>query len=282
MHPIITIFCPFTREWAVEPWLEDLGNVEHDPALTNLCFIIDGNHHLIANTLKQYADKHGYRSFHVKINEDYHVNEVRLAIRRQRIAEIKNQSKDLVRRTDGEYIIGLEDDTVFDRLNNFMQLIQPMIDNPDVAFVEGVQLGRWGANMVGVWLADDNYTPLRIETLQPPPKGAGNHEHISGGGWYGYATPRWHYLNAEYHCSSTEPFGPDVNYGLWLNGLGKTCLVDWSINFGHRDYNKVMYADDPSVIVANIVFDKDNDGLWKRQDNEGSRYHYENLSSDQV
>jgi len=269
IHPIITIFCPFTRTWAVETWLDNLKNVQHDPALTNLCIIVDGNLHLIANTLKKFAEANNYRSFHVKINEDWHVNEVRLSIRRQRVAEIHNQSKDLIARTDGDIIIGLEDDTVFDRLTSFERLYQPLLDDPTIGFVEGAEMGRWGANMIGAWEADDIHNPKEVKTLLP---GTGYQE-ITAGGFYGYATRRHLYMNCEYYSSSAQPWGPDFNAGIWIRQQGYSCLVDWDTIFGHNDYNKVLYHDDPTIRLEQVIFNKNIiNGKWDRSDFEQDRY----------
>lgn len=269
MHPIITIFCAFTRLWAVDDWLANLEAVQHDPALTNLCIIVDGDQHLIANTIKKFAEKHAYRSFHMKINEDWHPNEVRLAIRRMRVADVHNQSKDLINMTDGEYVIGLEDDTVFDRLKSFDPLLKPLINDSTVGFVEGVQMGRWGANIVGVWEANDIHNPTEIKTLLP---GEGYQE-ITAGGFYGYATRRSLYLNHEYHTSSAHPYGPDVVYGIWVRQRGYKCLVDWNTLFGHKDYNKIIYPDDPKFNLVQVVYNKNViTGKWDRTDNEQTRY----------
>lgn len=278
-QPLLTIFCAFTRRWAVEGWLENLANVQHDPARTNLCIIVDCDEQYIANECKKFAEAHGYRSFHVKINSDWHPNEVRLSIRRMRVADVKNQSKDLVAKTDGEIIIGLEDDTVFDRLDSFEQLYKPILDYGDVSvgYVEGVQMGRWGANMVGVWDANDIQNPTHIETLLPR---AGmdfskkeDYQKIIGGGWYGYATRRELYLNHDYYTSSAQPWGPDVNFGFWVRQQGYVCLVDWGIVFGHNDYSKILYPDDPKVKLVRITWDKDKlTGKWERTDHESTRY----------
>lgn len=264
-HPIITIFCPFTRTWAVEGWLENLAAVEHDPKLTNLCFIVDGDQSVIANQLRKFAESRQYRSFHVKVNSDWHPNEVRLAVRRMRIADVKNQSKDLIAETDGDIIIGFEDDTVFDRLKSFDRLIEPLMINEKVGFVEGVQMGRWGANMIGAWEVDDVDNPTEVKTLLPD-KG---YQYIAGGGWYGYATRRHLYMNCEYYTSSAQPYGPDLNFGIYVRRMGYKCIVDWDTVFGHRDYNKILYPDDPKISLAQIVYNKNEaTGKWDRTDHE--------------
>lgn len=261
MSEIITIFCPFTRWWATERWIEDLKKVDHDPSLVNLCFIVDGDQGLIANTLTRFANENNYRSIQTKVNHDWSTNEVQINIRRARIAEVKNQSKEMVSKTDGKYIIGLEDDTEFSRLRSFDQLIQPIIDDPNVGFVEGVQMGRWGANVIGAWKADNIDDPNEVQTILP----RDGLQEITGGGWYGYATTRELYLNCEYYSASSEPYGPDVNFGFYVRRRGFKCLIYWDLVFGHRDFNKVLYPEDHKLIE--VVYNKDrNTGKWNRTD----------------
>ena len=260
---IITITCLFTREWAIDQWLKDLGNVEHDPALTNLAFVIDADEPLIKSQLTAYGREHGYRSCHIVMNSDHRPNEVRLAIRRHRIAVVKEQSKELVRRCDGEFVIGLEDDTVFSQLKSFDQLIQPFRDQPNVGFVEGVAVGRWGVPIIGGWRADDAHDPRYIETILP---GEGIEE-ITAGGFYGYATRRHLYLNHEYYWSESQPWGPDVNYGMWLQQQGYKCLIDWSIYFGHDDHGTIGWPD--TIRLSQVRFNKDpQSGKWDREDTD--------------
>lgn len=269
MHPIITIFCAFSRRWAVDGWLENLKAVEHDPALTNLCVIVDGDEPYIANMCKQFADKYGYRSFHVKNNTSWHPNELKLAIRRMRVADLHNQSKDLIAKTDGDIIIGLEDDTVFDRMQNFGQLYQPILDDPTVGFVEGVQMGRWGAKIIGAWQADDVFKPSKVETLLP----SEGYQEITAGGFYGYATRRYLYLNCEYYTSSAQPWGPDVSSGFWIRQQGYKCLINWDLIFGHWDFNTIAYPDNPKYNLTRVIFHKDTiTGKWNRTDHEQNRY----------
>jgi hypothetical protein len=270
MHPVITIFCAFTRYWAVDQWLDNLSKMRHDPALTNIAIIIDLDDPRILRAVRAYVERNNYRKFVFAMNEEWQPNETRLKVRRSRIADVKNQSKELINQCDGDYVISLEDDTVYPNLD-LMRLIQPLIDDPTFGFVEGVQCGRWGIKMIGAWSADSPQDPMHIETMLPPKvgddRGHDGYEVITGGGWYGYATLKSLYVNCEYYSSSTEPWGPDVNYGFWLGRLGYKSLIDWSTVFGHNDYNKVLYPDENLAIAS---FNKDRKtGRWTRQDQQG-------------
>lgn len=269
MHPLITIFCPFTRRWAVDAWLEGLSKVEHDPALTNLCIIVDADEPYVETATRRFAKEKGYRSFHCKVNHNHLPNEINLSLRRQRVAHVHNQSKDLINLTDGEIIIGLEDDTVMDRMPSFQRLYQPLIDSEFVGFVEGVQVGRWGASIIGAWVADNIKDPTMIKTILP----GSDYQQITGGGMYGYATRRHLYLNHEYYSASSQPYGPDVNYGFYVCQQGYTCYIDWQTVFGHNDNGAIMYPDNAKIRLAQVVFNKNlSTGKWDRTDNEPTRY----------
>lgn len=258
-QPIITIFCSFTRRYAIDRWLKNLSEMAHDPARTNLAIIVDTDEPMIYNRIKRYAEEHGYRNFIGTINRDNAPNEVRIAVRRQAIAAMKNASKTLIAQLDGDIIIGLEDDTVFGDLE-LARLYEPLVANPDIGFVEGVQCGRWGVKIIGAWSVDDFEYPQKAETLLP----AKSYQDIDAGGFYGYATRKELYLNHDYYSSTGEPWGPDVNFGLWVRNRGFRCLIDWESVFGHNDYDKILYPDEK---VSKVIYTRNiTTGKWGRND----------------
>lgn len=258
MQPLITVICPFTRSWAVDRWVENLESTNLDKERTNLCFIIDCDEPRILRSLKQLQ---GYRSFHYIMNRDNQPNEVRIAVRRERIATVMNQFKELIEKTDGEIIIGLEDDTVFEG-TDFSRLYKMVELDEEVGFVEGVQCGRWGVKMVGVWKLDSVKEPRRIETLLP----SEGYEEIDGGGYFGFATKRELFLEHD-HKWSGEVYGPDVAYGVALRQKGYRCFVDWETVFDHNDHNVLIRADEN---VTKIVYNLSEDGSWQRTDYENT------------
>lgn len=266
MHPIITLTCTFTRRWAVERWLEDLAGVQHDPALTNLVFIVDVDEPYIMTRLKRFAEPRGYRSMHFAMNVNNLPNpDTHIQTRRRRIADVKVQSCDFIALCDGDYVIGLEDDTEFSSLESFDRLLQPLIENKEVGFVEGIQCGRHGVKMIGVWEADYTLEPREVKSLLPPPENPG-YQDIAAGGFYGYATRKELYLNHEYYSSAAQPWGPDVNFGLYVCNRGFKCLADWQTVFGHNDHNVLHY---PDSALTEVVYTKDiNTGKWGRYDTD--------------
>lgn len=262
MHPNITVFCAFTRLWAIERWIDNLANSKHDPASTNLVFIVDADEPNIKFQLNEYAKTRPYKSVNVIMNEDNAPNEIRIAERRQRIAQVKNQSKALISATDCEYVIGLEDDTVFGG-DQLMALLEPFKEQKKVGFVEGVQCGRWGVKIIGAWTVDNFYVPEKAKTIMPPIIGK-RHSEIDAGGFYGYATTKELYINHDYYSGATQPYGPDVNFGLWVRAQGYRCLIDWHVEFGHNDHDKIILPDND---IAYVSFTKNRqNGHWDRED----------------
>lgn len=237
--PILTIFCSFTRGWALERWLQNLSNLDYDPKLINLAFIVDCNDVTISSRLI-HLDNETYRSFSLDMNRDWNPNEVVPVERRRRIAQVKRESKALVERVDGDYVFSLEDDTVFDGLD-IRRLFIPFegsLTTKKVGMVEGVQCGRWGKKMIGAWKFDDLENPTTLTSLTPK-KGF---QEIDAGGFYGYLTTRRLYLECPYIYNG-EAWGPDVNAGIWLRKHGYTNFIDWETKFGHNNHNIIIYPD---------------------------------------
>lgn len=258
MSPI-TVFCAFTRRWAVDKWINCFKNQDYDFSKIYLCAIIDIDEPIIRIKLEKMARELQIAKIWFKFNDDNNPNDVRIAVRRLRIAEIKNQSKELVRRCPAPFVIGLEDDTVFPP-NTFKRLVKNFIKLDDVGFLEGVQCGRWGVKMIGGWRFKNIRSLDYVETIMP---GEGI-EWIDAGGFYGYITTKGHYLDHIYYWLPEQPWGPDVNFGIWLRLQGVRCRIDWGLKFGHNDHNVILK---PDGNISKVVYNK-KDNKWVRSDYE--------------
>ena len=269
--PVITVFAPITRYWALERFLDNLQAQNYPKRLINLCFVIDIDDpriHADINKMVEYWAKceRPYRSLHVKMNTDWKPDEVHLSIRRVRIADVHNQSKWLIGKTDGEYVIGLEDDTVFEDPETFNRLLEPFDEwESNLGFVQGVQVGRHGTYYIGAWRVDSPFKIMEARTVLPPNNEWHGRENIDAGGMYGYATPKDLYMLHDYFSSSGAPYATDVNYGLWLRQQGYTCLIDWGLLFGHNSHNVILRPDD-QVLLYEVNYKRNNTGGWERED----------------
>ena len=249
--PPITVFCPFTRAEYVNHFFDDLASTDLRPDTTNLAFIIDIGEDSEGQEVgkKIYArimdemNRTNYRNFVIARNYEHHVNGANIPIRRKRIAEIHNQSKELISALDGEFVLGLEDDTVFTNLC-VERLYRPfhnrLPEQGRIGLVSAYEAGRWHNKIIGIWGFDNVNDPKVCWTELP----GRDYAECDATGFYCYLTPVKLYLEHEYITEETDPYGPDVRYGLWLRQNGYTNLVDWSQGCGHIDGDRVITPND--------------------------------------
>lgn len=267
-QPIITVFCAFTRPEMIQRWLIDLSTTDLDRARTNLAFIIDGTSKESDDPEKDIAEMYQilkseaqtYRKWLITRNDEHRVNQVNIGIRRKRIAEMKNQSKKLIAVLDGDFVLSLEDDTVFTGLK-IRDLLNHIDDDPEVGMVSGYQAGRWFEKMIGVWQFDDVKDPHECWTCLP----STGIEEVDGCGFYCYLTRKKLYLQADYYTEDWQPWGPDVNYGLWLRQQDYKVLVNWEVPLGHQDGETVILPEG-NLSVENFSV---TGQMWERRRQNG-------------
>lgn len=236
--PPITVFCPFTRPEMVNRWFDDLMTTDLVPSNTNLAFIIDCDEPRIYARIMENINKRGpFRNFIIIRNEQHIVNPMNIPVRRQRIAEIHEQSKDLIANMDGIFVLGLEDDTVFENLNVERLYNKAKLDQ--VGLISAYEAGRWYNKIIGIWNFDDVYNPKECWTILP----SEGYEEIDAAGFYAYLTRTDYYIDHQYNTELWQPWGPDVNYGLDLRRSGLTNFVDWTQPCGHADQGIIITPD---------------------------------------
>lgn len=250
--PPITVFCPFTRHVYVRRFFDDLYSTDLKPENTNLVFTIDIGEDEMGQEVGKMIytrimeqmnrlDRVAFRKFIIIRNFDHHVNNINIGVRRKRIAEIHNQAKEAIIALDGQYVLGLEDDTVFTNLN-VAKLYKPFQEHKDTGLVSTYEAGRWLNKIIGVWFFDDVKHPTKCRT-------AGLHDitgeigEVDATGMYAYLTPTTLFLQHHYYTEDWQPYGPDVNYGLWLRQEGYKNYVDWSQPTGHIDMDRIIMPD---------------------------------------
>lgn len=141
--------------------------------------------------------------------------------RRARIVSMKEDSKQYI--SASNYVFGIEDDTLFP--NNAFALLKDIFDKtPDCGFAQGVQMGRWGLNVIGAWRTDDVNNPTEMGTIEMPSE-VDRRIEIDGGGFFCYLTPVHLYKAHKYYWLD-ECFGPDSTYGIELRKKGYGCYMD--------------------------------------------------------
>ena len=271
MSPI-TVFCPFTRPERVRRFFDDLASTDLKPEMTNLALIVDqhedeGGKDIYARIMEE-MNRTNYRKFVIARNYDHHVNPISIPIRRKRIAEIHEQAKDLIKALDGEFVLGLEDDTIFTNLC-VERLFRPFRDalsaphkHHKIGLVTAYAAGRWHNKIIGIWGFDNVNDPKQCWTELP----GKDYEEIDAAGFYCYLTPTQFFLEHEYYSEDWQPWGCDVNYGLELRQKGYMNIVDWSQPCGHADGDIIITPN--NNLYAERFWYNDNLKGWvrKRQD----------------
>ena len=263
--PPITVFCPFTRAEYVRRWFDDLASTDLKAENTNLVFIIDIGEDQFGQNIgaKIYSrildemQRTYYRQYVIARNYDHHVSGS-IPARRKRIAEIHNQSKEMIKAVDGQFVLGLEDDTVFTNLC-VERLYRKFVEHEDTGLVSAYEAGRWNQKIIGIWGFDNVDDPKSCWTELPKT----DYEEIDAAGMYCYLTPTELYLQHDYSSEDWQPWGPDVNYGLDLRRKGYTNYVDWSQACGHIDFDRIITPND-NLYVENFWYDEKLKG-WVRK-----------------
>lgn len=169
-----------------------------------------------------------------------------IAERRQHIANIHNQLRDLI---DTDWVFSVEDDGVLPP-DALTKLIVDANELNNVGLVTGVELGRWGVPYVGIWFVDDVHEPKKIVSAEN--KSPQNLiEPIDGCGLY--CTLIRSKLYKEHEFGTYNGLGPDVNFGLYCRQRRYTNHVDWSIGVTHLTNRHGVEMEIPATDLSQLV-----------------------------
>lgn len=176
--------------------------------------------------------------------------------RRQRIADIHNEIKELINKTD--YIFLTEDDTLMP-MDSLKKMYNLALTKKYFGFISGVEVGRWGFRHIGAWIVDDIYDIKQVTSIQA---GQGI-EAVDGAGLYCCFTTRENYMKNVF-----KPFdsilGPDVDFGINLRKQGFKNYIDHSIQCQHLAKKKTITVANSKII--RVRFDRDEgERFWWKQ-----------------
>lgn len=235
--PKYTFFVPWTRYKYVEQMLNNINSIYFRHNETEVVFYVDTDDKrlwqrlidwsilnqyvfngikMIKSSNKQPADYDGTpESLHSVID------------RRSKIVRMKEDSKQYI--SDTSVLFGIEDDTQVPSMA--FETLRRLLDNPNIAYAQGVQQGRWGEPILGAWRLDNVEDPKAIETV--PFEHETDVIEIDGGGMFCYATPTHLYKEHKYYSWPAEPGGPDATYGFELRKMGYRCVMDFKLICPH-------------------------------------------------
>lgn len=250
---VVTIIMPVSRPDFLRRIMAQLDMMICDAASTNLLAYVDGDVDLFAKT-RDMVVQSKFREKLCVYRRKGIPNVSHMKSRRQRIADIHNELKGIVNAAD--YIFLIEDDTLFPT-NALEKLLKDYALNPYAGFITGVQIGRWGFTVPGIWRVDNPYEPKKIETCLPT-QGV---EEIDAAGLFCCLTKFANYKNCTFAPFDTI-LGPDVTFGLSLRCQGFKNYVDWSISTSHlTKLGEIKMFQTP---LQKITLTKFNDNQWKQ------------------
>ena len=258
MAMITTIILTVSRDDFLTDVISSLELLKCDRTRTNLLCIVDGDARLYTKVRNLIADTKFNERLTVQYPDKKTVKKFDVIYRRRRITAIHNFAKQQVGMTD--YVLLTEDDTIVPP-NTLERLTDAINIHAGIAFVEGVEVGRWGTPYVGAWIFNDIYEPTSVTSL--PYKDSGM-ENIDAGGFY--CTLIQANLYKSHVFESYESLGPDISMGLRLRQQGYQCYVDWGtpckhLNIKNGGTREVII---PDSNVQPTTLQRKNENNWQQ------------------
>lgn len=213
----LTVFCPFTRAWAVAPFFDALA--ASDVPRDEFVAYIDSDDAALADAVEERATALGFM-VRVAISGVAPPGESDHAERRRRHVAMRNASKSLV--GDGPLLL-LEDDTLIPP-DTYAHLAETL---RDCAWASGVEVGRWGRRPVGAWHVESNGVIATVTSLM---RGDRDAEAIDAGGFFCALTTGSVYRVLRF---SDLGIGLDIAATLGLSRAGYRLMVDWRVACAH-------------------------------------------------
>lgn len=239
----INIIMPVSRPDFLKRIFAQLDMMPCDNENTNIVTYVDGNQPLfeIARHLTVNS-KFKERLCHYRAKGVPNVGSVKR--HRQRIADVHNEIKYLIGECD--YVFLLEDDTL-PPLNMLDRLTQLYAEYPFAGFISGIEIGRWGYEMIGAWRANEIYTPTELTTV---PRGEGLVQ-VDAAGLYASLVRRETYMK-HFFKPFEDILGPDVDFGLSLRRQGLNNYIDYGLPCKHLTKRGEITLEKANIVQVQV------------------------------
>lgn len=221
----LTVFCPFTRLWCVEPFFRALGESDVPFGEARFVAYIDSLDPSLGDAVKARARRLGFVDTVVAFS-GRPAPEDGVGARRRRPghAVMRRASQALV--GEGPLLL-LEDDTLIPP-----ETYGPLAETLAICdWVVGAEVGRWGVTCPGVWrVATEDGRPSFVEAMMPAPEQLT--ERADATGFYCVLTSGRVYRQIDFGRWD-DAMGVDV-YVTWkLTAAGRALMVDWRVPCVH-------------------------------------------------
>lgn len=270
----VTILLPMSRDSSVGNIISQIAHLDMQKLKVDILIIADNpkiTRPRVEELMRSCKVDQRYKLADVIPTNLIPVAEGNIARRRLRIAEVFNIAKQHIPE-DSDLVFCVEDDTKLEN-NHFANLYQSWktfkeLKTPNgrkmnikLGFISGIQVGRWGYRMIGVWKADEeNWNtkkdPKILSTV--PYNQNALYSKADAAGFYCFIIERNLFVESNFYAND---FGPDVNFGLDLRRKGYINIIDWSVKTGHITPYATLYPEEGKVVV--VKYEK-KDGKWER------------------
>lgn len=242
---IVTIL-PVSRIEYFDRVIESLLNQSYGER-TSLLVVVDGSNELFLRIRNKTAQIPLNNVLCVQ-SRNYGDSAVTIPQRRQRIASIHNQIRELLPE-DTDYVFSIEDDGILP-VNALSWLVNDMQNYPAAGLVTGVELGRWGVPYVGAWLADDVMNVRNLLSMENK-IGREKVDEIDACGLY-CALIRAD-LYKLHKFTSDNGLGPDINMSLEFRQLGYKNYIDWFVPVTHLTDDNGATVEIPADSLSTVI-----------------------------
>lgn len=241
---MVTIVIPISRKHFLRRLFARLDILECPPDTNLLCYV-DGDLELYG-IARNFVLNSKFKERLCIYRKRGQAGTSSVKTRRQRIADVHNEIKGLIKECD--YIFIIEDDTIVPT-DALTKLLNGYSIHPYAGFISGLELGRWGFTHIGAWKVDDIYNIHKIESI----KSGSGIEEIDAAGFYCCLVKRDNYIN-HFFKPFLEILGPDVNFGIEMRRQGLKNYVDHSIHCAHLNLKGDITFQNSSIVQ--ITFTK--------------------------
>lgn len=255
---VVTIILPFSRPEYLNKIFHCLERLDVGRAEVNLITITDGSNELFVDVRNRTEDSKFSNRLAVQFTDKSPIKQYDLLNRRRRIANIHNELKQYIGKTD--YIMGLEDDTLFPA-DTLKRLLNDLNFNPYAGVIQGTELGRHGLLHIGAWEVDDVYEPTAIASLDGSKESHGTVE-VDTGGMFCFLTKAKNYLEHNFKTFGNNDFGPDFDWTLALRQQGFKNYNNFDIRCTHKSPGGDLSINTNQPVK--IKFVKNNQGRWRQ------------------
>lgn len=246
----LTVFCPFTRTWAVRPFFAALGASDVPFERARFVAYVDEADRKLVDAVKAAARALPFASVETHCSGVRPFPDALGAVRRRiRHATMREASMTLV--DDGPLLL-LEDDTLIPP-DTFARLSETLAG---CDWAIGAEVGRWGTvRPPGVWhFVREDGELVRKETVMP---GTTATELVDATGFYCVLTTGAVYR--EMDCSTwSDMIGLDTHATWRLTEAGRRLMVDWRVPCIHitEGGHRLTMADATPLSMSLVGWEK--------------------------